>query len=207
MHFGVRYGKIILLQLMNKVVIKAATITVGALAAAGILIFSLWILISPQSMAAVSERLGNYGFAVTCADLKYKYSGDSYDLARCCEDSILSGDDGLVLKYCGQLVEKEDFDGVCRRRDEELARTEFGSYTLKYNTYIISNLAVSQYRAGDLEKAVATAESGEEVECFRKLVIEIRLSGSASDAEALLTLPTRLDAIEYIKGLLSLPLK
>ena len=54
---------------MKRVILKSALVTVGALTAIGILIFSLWILISPQSMATVSEKIGNYSFAVTCADL------------------------------------------------------------------------------------------------------------------------------------------
>lgn len=188
---------------MNKIVLKAALITVGALAAAGILVFSLWILISPQSMATVSERLGNYSFAVTCADLKYKYSDDSYDLGRCCEDGILSGDDGLVVKYCGMLTEKSDFDKVCRRKDEELSRTQFGSYAADYRTYIIGNLAVSLYRTGDLEKAIKTAETGE-VQCFSRLVIEIIENGSAEDIEKVKSSLNRLDATEYVNGLIGL---
>ena len=188
---------------MNKVVLKAASITVGVLAAAGILIFSLWILISPQSMATVSEKLGNYNFAVTCADLKYKYSGDSYDLARCCEDGILAADDSLTVKYCGQLIEKKDFDEVCRRRDEALSRTEFGAYAADYRTYIIGNLAVAQYRLGDLETAIKTAERGE-VQCFAKLVIELVENGSPEDMEKVKTSLSRLDATEYVNGLIEL---
>lgn len=190
---------------MRKVVLKTASITVGALAAAGILIFSLWILISPQSMATVSEKLGNYSFAVTCADLKYKYSGDTGDLARCAEDSILSGNDALIIKYCEPLIAKDNFGEICRKKDAELSRVPIvGIHTLDYNTYILGNLAVAQYRGGDLKKAVATAESGDKVECFTKLVIEIIEHGSAEDRENVQTYPSRLDTIEYIKGLLSL---
>ena len=191
---------------MKNVILKASLITLGALAAAGILIFSLWILIAPQSMATVSEKLGNYNFAVTCANLKYKYSGDTEDLARCAEDSILSGEDKLIIKYCEKLIDKDDFDELCRIRDEELSRTAYGIYATKYNTYIIGNLAAAQYRAGNLEKAVRTADKGDEVRCFRNLVIEIRLHGSADDAAYVQEKPTRLAAKEYVKGLMDLPL-
>ena len=190
---------------MKKVILKASLITVGALAAVGILIFSLWILIAPQSMATVSEKLGNYNFAVTCANLKYKYSDETVDLARCAEDSILSGEDRLIVKYCEQLIESDDFDAVCRRRDEELSRTTFGKYATNYRTYILGNLAVAQYRSGNLQTAVATAERGE-VECFKKLVIEVILSKSQTDIENLQSYisPQRLDAVEYVKGLINL---
>ena len=191
---------------MNKVVLKAALITVAALAAAGILIFSLWILIAPQSMATVSEKLGNYNFAVTCADLKYKYSGKTENLARCADDSILSGEDRLIVKYCEKLIDRDDFAKLCNRRDEELSRTAYGIYATKYNTYIIGNLAASQYRSGDLKKAVETAERGDEVRCFRNLVIEIRLHGSAEDIANVQEYPSQLAAREYVKQLIELPL-
>ena len=190
---------------MKNVILKATLVTVAALAAAGILVFSLWILIAPQSMATVSEKMGNYNFAVTCANLKYKYSDETVDLARCAEDSILSGEDKLVIKYCERLIEKDDFDELCRRRDEELSRTLFGVYATKYNTYIIGNLAVAQYRAGDLQKAVKTAESGEELDCFRKLVIEIILHGTSDDVVNVQKYVTRFGASAYIEGLLNLP--
>lgn len=188
---------------MKKVVLKAALITVGALAAAGILIFSLWILISPQSMATVSEKLGNYSFAVTCADLKYKYSGDTSDLARCAEDSILSGEDKLIIKYCEPLIEKDNFDEVCRQRNEELSRTDFGYFAVDYSTYIIGNLAAAQYRAGDLDKAIKTAEHGKQ-ECFAKLVIEILENGSAEDLDTIRNAPLELGTSAYVDGLVKL---
>lgn len=188
---------------MKKIVLKVALMTVGALAAAGILIFSLWILISPQSMATVSERLGNYSFAVVCADLKYKYSGETYDLARCADDGILSADDALIVKYCERLVEKDDFFDVCRRKNEELARTYYGIYATDYAAYVIGNLAAAQYRAGDLDKAIDTAKRGE-AEYFTRLVIEIVENGTREDIEKVKNSLSSLGAAEYVNGLIAL---
>ena len=187
---------------MKKIILKPALITVGALVLAGILFFSLWILIAPQSMATVSEKLGNYNFAVTCANLKYKYSDDTSDLARCAEDSILSGKDKLIIKYCEKLIDEDGFDGLCRQRNEELAKTQFGQYATDYKTYILGNLALSQYRTGDLNKAVKTAELGEK-ECFKKLVIEIILHGTDADKENILKLPTRSECVQYIEQIMN----
>ena len=190
---------------MKNSILKLALITVAAIAAAGILIFSMWILISPQSMATSSEKLGNYNFAVTCANLKYKYSSDTGDLARCAEDSILSKKDKLIIKYCGELRKKSDFDALCSLRNEELSHTQFGSYATDYRTYILGNLAVAQYRSGDLQAAVKTAEEGEK-ECFKKLVIEILVNGTEADKVNIINSidPQRTDAIEYVKELLNL---
>ena len=186
---------------MKKILTKAALITIAALIGAGILIFSLWILIFPKSMASFSEELGNYKFAVTCANLKYKYSGSTEDLARCAEDSILSGKDKLVIEYCGQLKEKDDFEALCIQRNEELKKTQFGQHTTGYKTYILGNLAVAQYRAGDLKEAVNTAELGEK-ECFTKLVIEIILNGTEEDLKNIQTYPKNEDAVKYIQKII-----
>lgn len=85
---------------MNKIIFKTALVTLGALVAAAVAVFSLWILISPQTMASYCEKTGNYSFAVTCADLRYKYTKDVKDLARCAQDGIASGKDALIVKYC-----------------------------------------------------------------------------------------------------------
>ena len=197
------------LHYMKNIVVKAGLITVGVLAVVGILIFSLWILISPQSMATVSEKLGNYNFAVTCADLKYKYSDETVDLARCAEDSILSKDDSLIVEYCEQFVEKSDFDAVCRSRNEDIARNWILSSDSvlpapDYRTYIIGSLAAAQYRStGDLDKAMATAELGGKVECFTKLIVAVAEKDNKQDIEKIQT-NSPLFAREYVKGVIDL---
>lgn len=189
---------------MRKVILKAALVTLGALAALGILVFSLWILISPQSMATLSEKLGNYSFAVTCAELKYKYSDKTGDLARCAEDSILSGEDKLIVKYCEQLIGEDDFEELCRQKDDMLKASQFSRWTTDYRSYILGNLAVSQYRRGDLKKAVATCEQGKEFDCFKRLIYAVVASGSAEDLQTLKTAPENLGAQEYITSLLAI---
>ena len=71
---------------MNKIILKTALITLASLIVASLMVFSLWILCSPQSMASACEKTGNYSFAVTCADLRFKYTKNVDDLARCVED-------------------------------------------------------------------------------------------------------------------------
>lgn len=173
---------------MKKIILKTSLITVAALAAAALLIFSLWILISPQTMATASEKTGNYSFAVTCANLKYKYSKDPDDLSRCCQDSILSGKDKLVIKYCEKLLSHEKFDEVCERKDNSL------NATLNYKAYICGSLALSQYRQGELDKALSSAEEGG-ADGFIKLVLEVCERGNIDEAKAV---KEKLISIEYV---------
>ena len=188
---------------MNKTILKTALITLGSLVVAGILIFSLWILIAPQSMATVSEKLGNYNFAVTCANLKYKYSDETEDLARCAEDSILSGEDKLIIKYCDPLVKCDNFDELCTKRNEKLADTLYGRYATSYKTYIIGNLAAAQYRLGDLQKAVQTCELGDK-ECFKRLILEIVQNGTEEDRENVKKYPQQSENREYVEEMIKI---
>lgn len=155
---------------MNKVILKTALLTLAVLAFAAALVFSLWILISPQTMASSCEKTGNYSFAVTCADLRYKYTKNVDDLARCAQDSISAKNDSLIVKYGEQLIADEGFDGLCTRNDEKFANSEYGAYAKDYKGYICGNLAAAQYRTGSTDKAVATAEK---YASYNKLVIEI----------------------------------
>ena len=171
---------------MNKIILKSALITVAAIVLGALLVFTLWILISPQTMASSCEKTGNYTFAVTCADLRYKYTKDIKDLARCEEDSILSGKDSLIIKYGEKLVEEEGFADLCELKDKQLSEVDYGEgafITINYKAYICGHLSAAQYRSGNLEKAISAAEKGAS---FTKLVIEIIENGTKADAEKVL---------------------
>lgn len=182
---------------MNKIIFKTALVTLGALVAAAVAVFSLWILISPQTMASYCEKTGNYSFAVTCADLRYKYTKDVKDLARCAQDGIASGKDALIVKYCEMLIGHEGFDDLCKSVDESIPSTEYGKYATDYKAYVCGNLAAAQYRGGNLDKALKTAESGKS---FVKLVIEIIENGTAEEADK--ALASLGDTDENLKKLL-----
>ena len=70
-----------------------------------VIAFSVVSFAFPQNMAEMFENLGNYSFAVSYASLRYKYTGDCYDLARCAEDSILARADDKIVRYAGELTQ------------------------------------------------------------------------------------------------------
>lgn len=165
---------------MNKVILKTALVTVASLALAALLVFSLWILISPQTMAASCEKTGNYSFAVTCADLRYKYTKDVSDLARCAQDSISAKNDNLIVKYGEMLVADEGFENLCAEKDKAIADTKYGEYATGYKSYICGNLAAAQYRTDSFDKAFETAKNAGS---FSKLAIEIIERGTKEEAQ------------------------
>ena len=170
---------------MNKIVLKTALLTIAALAVAALAVFSLWILCSPQTMAGASERIGNYSFAVTCAALRYKYTKNANDLARCAEDGILSGKDKYVIEYGEKLVSHEKYAELCAKKNEQLSQTKYGELAADYNGYICGHLAAAQYRKGDTAKAVETAQSGG-AGAFARLVIAVADKSDKQAAQTVL---------------------
>ena len=156
----------------QKIILISALEGLAALALAALLIFSLWILCAPHTMATASEKAGNYSFAVTCADLKYKYTNKTDDLARCVQDSILAGNDKYIVKYGESFLKKDDFEKTCESRGEN------------FKVYICGNLALAQYNTGSLEKAVETCKTGGS-SSFIKLTVEVIENGSAQDKQTL----------------------
>lgn len=133
---------------MFKVIYKTALKALLAVIIALVLAFGVASLAFPQSMASMCEKLGNYSGAVSYASLRYTYTKNVDDLARCADDSILAKSDGKIVKYCGKLVEHEDFDEVCKKKSTEL---------LDYRQSVYGNLSAAQYRKGETQTAIQTA--------------------------------------------------
>lgn len=135
-----------------------AVIIVLALTYVGV---SFWL---PGPMASLYEDMGSYSIAVRYASLAYTYSGGQEDLARCVDDSILADSNADVIRFAEQLVEREDFEDYCLRRDQEMnykleaAGIEYGEYS--YRQFVIGNLACAYFSEGDAGKAVEWADSG-----------------------------------------------
>lgn len=175
----------------KKIILISALEGLAALAVAALLVFSLWILCSPQTMATACEKTGNYSFAVTCAGLKYKYSNDTDDLARCVQDSILSGKDKYIIEYGESFLDKDDFEEVCEKKGGN------------FKVAVCGSLALSQYNAGDIQKAVATCETGGGAS-FIKLTVAVAENGSAEDINTVKTALSEQPQSEIITKLLNL---
>lgn len=175
----------------KKIILISALEGLAALAVAALLVFSLWILCSPQTMATACEKTGNYSFAVTCADLRYKYTKDTDDLARCVQDSILSGKDKYIIEYGESFLGKDDFEEACEKKG--------GSFKVA----VCGSLALSQYNAGDIQKAVDTCKTGGGAS-FIKLTVAVAENGSAEDKNTVKTALSEQPQSEIITKLLNL---
>ena len=82
---------------MKKFIIKTAVKTFLICLLVLVVGFVGFNFLCPQHMATYCERLGNYRMAVNYAALRYTYTDDTYDLARCFEDDEFIGKDDWVL--------------------------------------------------------------------------------------------------------------
>ena len=135
---------------MEKIVVKTAVKTVLIILAAILAVFAVFNLAFPQHMATLTEGMGNYSLAVKYASLRYSYTHDSGDLARCFDDAVLSGNDGYIIKYGEELINCDKFDEVCESRNQ-------GANILDYKQRVFGKVAVSYYNTGKKEEAVALA--------------------------------------------------
>lgn len=178
---------------MEKLVVKTAVKTVLIILGILIAVFAVFNFAFPQHMATATENIGNYDLAVKYASLRYYYTKDCGDLARCFDDSVLSGKDEYILRYGEQLVEHSGYGDVCERKNAQ----QTGGYD--YDRWVKGKLSVSYYNTGNTEKAVETAAADNGNKSFAygnalmSLASRIR---AANDKEAAVRILAVLEIIE-----------
>lgn len=110
-----------------------------------VLAFGIASLAFPGGMADICENTGNYSMAVGYSSLAYKYYGKIEDLARCAEDSIFAKKDKNIVKYCGELLEHEDFGKFSEEKSGTI-KVSGVELPFDYTKYITDNLNAAQAR-------------------------------------------------------------
>lgn len=131
---------------MFKVIAKTALKTLLAAVILLCVAFGVASLGFPANMAGFFEKCGNYSFATGYASLSYTYSGKIDDLARCVNDSVLSGNDANTVHFGNMLLEDENFAGYCAEN-------------AGYRQYACGKIASAKYRQNDKQNALSVAKS------------------------------------------------
>lgn len=131
---------------LKKIVIKTALITLASVIAVLALAFGVASLAFPKGMSKMCEDMGNYKLAASYAERQYGYSGSTEDLYRCARLYIRIGDRDNTIKYCEELVQKQDFKEVCGDNVQ----------------YVYSNYSTDLYLSGKTDEAIAVAEKSVE---------------------------------------------
>lgn len=176
---------------MQKLVVKTAVKTVLILLGIVIAAFAIFNVAFPQHMATAMESLGNYDMAVKYANLRYFYTKDTFDLARCFDDSVLAGSDGNVISYGEMLRADKNYGKVCAERNSlynDLYSDQFG-FKFDYDLRVESSLSVSYYNE-------ATAKEGDERAEYTQKAIDFAKEANGETkftyGNALMTLSVRI---------------
>lgn len=183
---------------MEKLVVKTAVKTVLIILGIIIAVFAIFNFAFPQHMATATESIGNYDLAVKYASLRYYYTKDCSDLARCFDDSVLLGKDEYILQYGEQLIDHRDYEYVCERKNSQQTGSGYD-----YDHWVKSKLVISYYNTGKVTKAIDMAAEDNGTTSFAygnalmSLAARIRSRNDAASAEKLLE---KLSVIEEYFG-------
>lgn len=194
---------------LEKLVVKTAVKTVLIILGIIIAVFAVFNFAFPQHMATATESIGNYDLAVKYASLRYYYTKDCGDLARCFDDSVLLGNDEYILQYGEQLIAHRDYDYVCERKNSQQTGSGYD-----YNHWVKSKLALSYYNTGKKDKAVemAAADNGNRSFAYgnalMSLAARVRSAKDAETAAKLLAVlgqiePTEQKESDYLKTVIN----
>lgn len=171
-YYLIEFRVVELQKLVVKTAVKTVLIILGIIVAA----FSIFNFAFPQHMATAMESLGNYGMAVKYANLRYTYTGDSFDLARCYDDSVLAGDDESIILYAEKLLADKNYKTVCQERNDmynKMYQDQFG-FTFDYDLRVISTLSVSYYNE-------AVKKEGAERVTYTQKAMDFALEANGGD--------------------------
>lgn len=105
---------------MKKLVIKTASITLGAAIAFCLILFACLAAFSPASLVGFFADVGNDKLALKYAERAYAQNDDTVNLVKVIERSVISGDDEKTIFYSNELF-SGDFSELS---DDKLAYIE-----------------------------------------------------------------------------------
>ncbi len=172
---------------MEKLVVKTAVKTVLIVLGLFLVVFAVFNFAFPQHMATIMEETGHYNLALKYADMRYSYTKNCDDLARCFEDSIALGDSEYIIEYGEKLTAHSDYERLCRTK-----RDGYGD-NYSYDNRVKSKLAVAYYDSGvQRQKDGKEQESADLKSKAIKLAYDSNGGGSFEYGNALMSLAARI---------------
>ncbi|MGN0823430.1 MAG: hypothetical protein ACI4MB_00015 [Candidatus Coproplasma sp.] len=122
------------------------------------------------------ETLGNYNMAVKYANLRYMYTGDCFDLARCYDDSVLAGENESIILYAEKLLADKNYDRVCAERNgiyNDMYSDQFG-FNFDYDLRVRSTTSAAYY-------SEAIKKEGNDRSTYTQKAIDFALEANGTD--------------------------
>lgn len=136
---------------VDKVIIRSALSTLGAIVALFAVMLLALCFIFPATMMRLTYDLGMDGASIRSAKRAYDYTGEVYYIAFATETAI--GAELLEsVETCGEsLIIDDEFASYCEKRNEETETT------VGYEQYIYAQICVAKYLQGEKAESVERA--------------------------------------------------
>lgn len=139
---------------LDKVIVKAALSTLGAILVLLIIMLGALSLIFPQTMMEFTYTLGMDGACIHFANRSYDASGDVYYIAYAFETAV-GADDYANVDACGEklIADEDEFDAYCLERTSKFPEGVTGTYA----DYVYRQVCTAKYRCGNSQGALDRA--------------------------------------------------
>ncbi len=175
---------------MKKLILKTALITLASVIGLSAVIYGVFALCFPLSLANLFENMGMDGVAVAYYRLNYEKTGDIVDLGDVCVKIEISDNAKKAERYILELVEHKDFNSYCTEKDSEKS-------PIKSRDFFYGKLVIASKKNSGIEKAIERAkncvsEDYTEFNPFRLMISEENLL----DREDLLLVKEELNSLK-----------
>ena len=139
---------------LDKVILKAALSTLGAILVLLIIMLGALSLIFPQTMMEFTYTLGMDKACIHFANRSYDASGDVYYIAYAFETAV-GADDYANVDACGEklIADEDEFESYCAQRTSQFPEGVTGTYA----DYVYRQVCTAKYRCGNTQGAVERA--------------------------------------------------
>lgn len=137
---------------MKKLILKTALITLASVIGLSAVVYGVFALCFPLSLANLFENMGMDSVAVAYYRLNYEKTGDIADLGDVCVRIEISDNAKKAESYILELVEHKDFNSYCSEKDSEKS-------PIKSRDFFYGKLVVASKKNSGIEKAIEHAKS------------------------------------------------
>ena len=139
---------------LDKVILKAAFSTLGAILVLLIVMFCARSFIFPQTMVEFTYTMGMDGASIHFATRSYDATGDIYYIAYAFETAI-GAEDYANVDVCGEklIADSDEFASYCVSRTEKFPEGVTGTYA----DYVYRQVCTAKYRCGNSQAALNRA--------------------------------------------------
>ena len=123
---------------MKKLILKTIAFTLSGVILAMALLYGIFALFAPSTLANVFDSVGNYSLSVHYYERAYNKHNSIDNLYILCERVDEKSDALMAEKYLTIFVEHSEFSSFCTQKDSEESQDFMKSEDFYYGKYVVS---------------------------------------------------------------------